>query len=245
MVAVATNLAHDGIASPVSILGSGTHRGSYGVAPPIGVVIDLDLVRRAPRRYVVAGVGDAVSNLCALADWQLSHDVTNEPVDGLAMTLARTAAEALVHRPDGVESDAFLVTLGEALVLSGIAMAVAGTSRPCSGACHEISHAIDRLFPEEAVSHGEQVGLGAAFATFLRGDRELAVQLVTFLRRHGLPVVPADMGLDVEQFARAILLAPSTRPGRYTILEHLDLGLDEVRDAVNGYLALAAAAPGA
>lgn len=241
MVAVATNLAHDGIASPVSILGSGSHRGSYGVAPPIGVVIDLDLVRRAPRRYLVAGVGDAVSNLCALADWQLSHDVTNEPVDGLAMTLARTAAEALVHRTDGVGSDEFLVTLGEALVLSGIAMAVAGTSRPCSGACHEISHALDRLFPEQAGTHGEQVGLGAAFATFLRGDRQLSAQLVTFLRRHGLPVVPADMGLDVEQFTRAVLVAPSTRPGRYTILEHLDLGAAEVAEAVREYAAAAGA----
>ncbi len=240
MVAVATNLAHDGIASPVSILGSGGHRGSYGVAPPIGVIIDLDLVRRSPRRYVVAGAGDAVSNFCALADWQLSHDVTNEPVDGLAMTLARIAAEALVHRPDGAESDDFLVCLAEALVLSGIAMAVAGTSRPCSGACHEISHAIDRLFPELAVSHGEQVGLGAAFATFLRGDREKSLQLVRFLRRHGLPVVPAEMGLDDEQFTQAVVVAPSTRPGRYTILEHLDLGAAEVRDAVTEYVALAA-----
>jgi glycerol-1-phosphate dehydrogenase [NAD(P)+] len=241
MVAVATNLAHDGIASPVSILGSGSHRGSYGVAPPIGVVIDLDLVRRAPARYVVAGAGDAVSNLCALADWRLSHDVTNEPVDGLAMTLAHTAAEALVHRQDGVESDEFLVCLGEALVLSGIAMSVAGTSRPCSGACHEISHAIDRLFPEHAVSHGEQVGLGAAFATFLRGDQGLTGRLVTFLRRHGLPVVPADIGLDAEQFTQAVLLAPSTRPGRYTILEHLDLGPDDVADAVDAYVTSQAA----
>jgi glycerol-1-phosphate dehydrogenase [NAD(P)+] len=241
MVAVATNLAHDGIASPVSILGSGDHRGSYGVAPPIGVVIDLDLVRRAPPLYVVAGVGDALSNLCALADWQLSHDVTNEPVDGLAMTLARTAAEALVHRRDGVESDEFLVCLAEALVLSGISMSVAGTSRPCSGACHEISHAIDRLFPEQAASHGEQVGLGATFATFLRGNREQCLELVTFLRRHGLPVVPADMGLDVEQFTRAVLFAPNTRPGRYTILEHLDLGAAEVRDAVGEYIALVTA----
>jgi glycerol-1-phosphate dehydrogenase [NAD(P)+] len=244
MVAVATNLAHDGIASPVSILGSGSHRGSYGVAPPIGVVIDLDLVRRAPRRYVVAGVGDAVSNLCAIADWQLSHDVTNEPVDGLAMTLARTAAEALVHRPDGVDSDEFLVSLGEALVLSGIAMAVAGTSRPCSGACHEISHAIDRLFPEQAVSHGEQVGLGAAFATFLRGEEEGARRLAAFLRRHGLPVLPADIGLDVEQFTQAVLVAPSTRPGRYTILEHLDLGPAEVRDAVRAYISAVGAGNG-
>jgi glycerol-1-phosphate dehydrogenase [NAD(P)+] len=236
MVAVATNLAHDGIASPVSILGSGTHRGSYGVALPIGVVIDLDLVRQAPRRYVAAGVGDVVSNLSALADWQLSHDVTGEPVDGLAVTFARTAAEALLRRPDGVESDEFLASLGQALVLSGIAMAVAGTSRPCSGACHEISHAIDRLFPDQAVSHGEQVGLGAGFATFLRGDHDLAVEMTTFLRRHGLPVVPADMGLDVERLAQAVLVAPTTRPGRYTILEHLDLGPAEATDAVQAYI---------
>jgi glycerol-1-phosphate dehydrogenase [NAD(P)+] len=236
MVAVATNLAHDGIASPVSILGSGPQRGSYGVALPIAVIIDLDLVRRSPRRYVVAGVGDVVSNVSALADWQLSHDVTNEPLDGLAMTLSRTAAAGLIHRRDSVESDQFLVSLGEALVLSGLAMAVSGTSRPCSGACHEISHAIDRLFPDQAISHGEQVGLGAAFASFLRGDEDVAMELAGFLRRHGLPVLPEDMGLSIDQFTEAVLFAPRTRPGRYTILEHLDLGPAEMPDAVRGYI---------
>jgi glycerol-1-phosphate dehydrogenase [NAD(P)+] len=40
-----------------------------------------------------------------------------------------------------------------------MAMAVAGTSRPCSGACHEISHAIDELHPGRA-THGQQVGVG-------------------------------------------------------------------------------------
>ena len=237
MVAVATNLAHDGIASPVSILGSGPHRGSYGVALPLAVIIDLDLVRRAPRRYVVAGVGDVLSNVSALADWQLSHDVTGEPLDGLAMSLARSAAGGLLPRRDGAESDEFLLTLAEALVLSGLAMAVSGTSRPCSGACHEISHAIDRLFPEHAVSHGEQVGLGAGFASFLRGSEDVAVELATFLRRHGLPVLPSDLGLDVDQFTEAALFAPRTRPGRYTILEHLDLGTEEMTKAVEGYIA--------
>ena len=236
MVAVATNLAHDGIASPVSILGSGPHRGSYGVALPLAVIIDLDLVRRSPHRYVVAGVGDVISNLSALADWQLSHDVTAEPVDGLAMSLARTAAAGLMHRPDGVESNEFLVTLAEALIMSGLAMGVSGTSRPCSGACHEISHAIDRLFPDQAVSHGEQVGLGATFATYLRGDPERAVELATFLRRHGLPVLPSDIDLDLDQFTQAALFAPQTRPGRYTILEHLNLGASEMTKAVEGYV---------
>ena len=236
MVAVATNLAHDGIASPVSILGSGPQRGSYGVALPIAVIIDLDVVRRSPRRYVVAGVGDVVSNISALADWRLSHDVTHEPLDGLAMTLSRTAAAGLVNRRDSVESDDFLVSLGEALVLSGLAMAVAGTSRPCSGACHEISHAIDQLFPDQAVSHGEQVGLGAVFASYLRGEEEVAVELAAFLRRHGLPVLPEDIGLETDQFTEAVLFAPRTRPGRYTILEHLELNAEAMADAVGDYL---------
>lgn len=242
MVAVATNLAHDGIASPVSILGSGPQRSSYGVAMPLAVIIDLDLVRRSPRRFVAAGVGDVVSNLSALADWQLSAEVTGEPLDGLAMSLARTPAAALLNRDDGVESEEFLLTLAEALVMSGLAMAVAGTSRPCSGACHEISHAIDRLFPDQAASHGEQVGLGAAYASFLRGREDVAVELAGFLRRHGLPVLPDDLGLDLDQFAEAALFAPNTRPGRYTILEHLDLGPEAMREAVEGYVAIVGAA---
>ena len=237
MVAVATNLAHDGIASPVSILGSGGHRGSYGVPLPIAVVVDLDLVRRAPARFVSAGLGDAISNLSAIADWELSRDVTGETVDGLAVTLARTAAEAVLNRDDGLESDDFLVALAEALVLSGLAMAVSGASRPCSGACHEISHAIDKLHPTKAASHGEQVGLGAAFAYHLRQDAPRVEQFVAFLRRHGLPTVPAEMGLDLEEFCAAVVHAPETRPGRFTVLEHLDLTPEQVRDAVRAYVA--------
>ncbi len=91
--------------------------------------------------------------------------------------------------------------------------------------------------PSQAVSHGEQVGLGAAFASFLRGSEDVAVELATFLRRHGLPVLPSDIGLDVDQFTEAALFAPRTRPGRYTILEHLDLGTEEMTKAVEGYIA--------
>jgi len=44
MVAVATNLAHDGIGSPISTLDNDAGRGSYGVPAPIAVLVDLDLV---------------------------------------------------------------------------------------------------------------------------------------------------------------------------------------------------------
>ena len=119
-----------------------------------------------------------------------------------------------------------------------MAMASAGSSRPSSGADHEIMHAIDALFPGTA-NHGELAGIGALFSAFLRDDEQLAGQIDACLRRHGLPRVHADVGLSDDQFAEAVTFAPQTRPDRYTILEHLDLGPAAIRartsDYVNAY----------
>lgn len=234
MVSVPTNLAHDGIASPVSSLDHGSGKGSFGVSLPLAVVVDLDYVRAAPARMVRAGIGDAVSNLSAIADWQLASSVRGEPVDGLAVTFARTAAEALLHRTDSIADDGFLTALAEALVLSGMAMAAAGSSRPCSGSDHEILHSIDALFPGTA-NHGELAGVGALFATFLRGDGLLFDRLDACLSRHELPRTPADLGLSESQFTAAVLHAPATRPDRFTILEHLALNEPAVRSHVSAY----------
>ena len=169
MVAVATNLSHDGIASPVSSLEHESGKSSYGVVPPVAVIVDLDRVRSGPPRLVRAGIGDVVNNLSAIADWELAAADRGEPVDGLAVTLARTAAQAVLHQPGTVDDDEFLTVLAESLVLSGIAMTVAGSSRPASGGCHEILHAIDQLYPGTG-NHGELAGVGALFCTYLRGD---------------------------------------------------------------------------
>jgi glycerol-1-phosphate dehydrogenase [NAD(P)+] len=236
VVAVATNLAHDGIASPVSSLVHEGGKGSFGVAMPLAVVVDLDYVREAPAEMVRSGVGDVVSNLSAIADWLLAFRDRGEPVDGLAISFARTAAESVLNRVDGIESDGFLTVLAEALVQSGLAMSVAGSSRPSSGGDHEIMHAIDHLFPETS-NHGELAGLGALFATFLRGDDDLLDRLLTCLGRHGLARVPAEVGLDDEQFVEAVAYAPQTRPDRYTILECLDLSRAQIRDRVKAYVA--------
>jgi glycerol-1-phosphate dehydrogenase [NAD(P)+] len=233
-VSVATNLAHDGLASPVASLDFEGHKGSYGVHIPIAVLVDLDYVRRCPPEQLRSGLGDALSNLNALADWELAAEVRGEPLDGLAAAFARSGATSLLGSKDAIDSEAFLTALADALVLSGLAMAVAGSSRPCSGACHEISHAIDALFPGTA-THGEQVAVGALFASYLRGG-ELAAALDEAYRRYDMPRLPADLGLTNEQFEAAVTAAPATRPDRYTILEHLALGENDVRERVESFV---------
>ena len=235
MVAVATNLSHDGICSPVASLVHDGGKGSFGVPMPLAIMVDLDFVHDAPPALVRAGIGDVLSNLSAIEDWQLGNAERGEPIDGLAVAMARTAAEAVLQRPDSIESDAFLTVLAESLILSGISMVIAGSSRPASGGDHEILHAVDQLFPGTS-NHGELAGIGTAFCFFLRQDRDRLDQVVGCLRRHGLPVTPGDVGLTVDQFTAAVALAPSTRPGRYTILEHLRLSESEIRAKVEDYV---------
>jgi glycerol-1-phosphate dehydrogenase [NAD(P)+] len=227
MVSVATSLANDGVASPVASLVNDGIKGSYGVQIPIAVIVDLDFVENGPERTNRGGIGDVISNISALADWELARQVRNEPVDGLAASLARMGAEAVLTHPGDMNDDGFVTVLAEALISSGLAMAVCGSSRPSSGGCHEIMHATDSLYPGTA-SHGELAGLGALFCTFLRGDERRFAQMSACLERHRLPRTPADVGLDAEQFVRIVEFAPRTRPDRYTILEHLEMKPDEI-----------------
>jgi glycerol-1-phosphate dehydrogenase [NAD(P)+] len=235
MVAVATSLAHDGIASPVASLEEEGRKGSYGVQMPIGLVVDLDYVARSEAPMRRSGIGDVISNLGAIADWRLAARERLEPIDGLAVMFAQTAAKAILHRTDGIDDGDFLVALAEALVLSGLAMATAGSSRPCSGGDHEILHAIDHLFPGTA-RHGELAGACALFTSHLRGDTAMAGAVDGCLTRHGLPRLPADLGLSEAQFAAAVAAAPGTRPDRYTILEHLGLSDREVSERVRAFV---------
>jgi glycerol-1-phosphate dehydrogenase [NAD(P)+] len=238
MVSVATSLANDGIASPVATLDHEGARPSYGAHIPLAVFVDLDFVESGPDGQTRAGIGDTVSNISAIADWELSARVNGEPIDGLAVAMARSGAEALISHPGDITDDDFLTILAESLIMGGLAMAVAGTSRPASGGCHEISHALNILLPGHG-SHGEQVGLGALFCTFLRGDIDRFAQMSAVLGRHGLPRLPADLGLSLDQFIDVVQYAPRTRPERYTILEHLGIGADlpesQVRQLVKDF----------
>ena len=214
VVAVATSLAHDGIASPVASLVDDEkgRKSSIGVQMPIAVVVDLDYVRRSEPAMRRSGIGDAISNLSAIADWRLAERERGEAVDGVAVTFARIAATSIVHREDGIDDDAFLIALAEALVLSGLAMATAGSSRPCSGGDHEILHAVDHLFPGTA-QHGELAGAASLFTAFLQGNEGLTRGIDSCLSRHGLPRTPSDLGLSEEQFVEAVVRAPTHPPG--------------------------------
>lgn len=159
-ITVPSTLSNDAVYSCVSRLTTDGKKRSYGVQPPIGIIVDLGVISKSPRKLLLAGVADIVSNLSALEDWKLAHKNIGEPINELAFMLSKESVMPLLRYrgEDTVTNHEFLFDLTNAIVTSGLAMIIAGNTRVSSGAEHLISHAIDEYFPEKSTIHGLQVG---------------------------------------------------------------------------------------
>ncbi len=235
VIAVPTQLSHDGICSPVAVVPNGDGRPeSLGAVAPAAVFVSMGTLFGAPPASIAAGVGDLLANPLALKDWQLAAERGHEQLDDRAWDLSRESYELIQDRLD--EDPATwskdlqaLRTLADALVLSGMAMIAAGTSRPASGGEHEVSHAIDELFGGRAL-HGAQVAFGCIVTTALYDEDVDGLR--TTLRVLDLPDEPSKLGLTPEDLTRVILEAPNTRPGRFTIIEDANLDEADVRKLI-------------
>ena len=220
VVCIPTTLANDGFGSPiVSLTDSRGVRQSIGCTMPAAVIVDLDVVKAAPSQMLSAGLADVVSNVTAVLDWRLAVREHGELFDTVAAVTARGAADSVLQL-QGLETPQDLRALAEGLLLSGLAMAVAGTSRPCSGSEHLISHALDELLGGHARLHGAQVALGTMIALAAHGCEGRDIRAL--FRRCGTPVNPADIGLDVTDLVAAVLRAPALRPDRRTVLDEFN-----------------------
>ncbi len=222
-ISVPTAASHDGIASARASVPSADGHASLDAHPPIAIVADTGIIAAAPHRLLASGCADIISNYTAILDWELAHRVKGEPMSEYAMALAKMTAEILVSnaqviRPHSEEA-AWFVT--KALVSSGVAMSIAGSSRPGSGGEHKFSHALDRLAPGKAL-HGESCGIGTIISMYLHGGDWKGIR--ASLKAIGAPVTPADVGIDDETAVQALLMAKTIRPERFTIF---DMGITE------------------
>lgn len=231
-LSIPTAPSNDAIASPTAVLKDAQGNSqAIGVNMPIGVLVDLDVMAKAPKHIIAGGIGDLISNLSALKDWKLGQIDKQEIIDDFAYLLSETSIETLfgpyckIGTIDVTEPE-FLRRLIQGLILSGLSASIAGTSRPFSGSEHEISHAIDQLFPKTGM-HGHQVGYATLLTEEIRGADWKP--LAEFFKATGVPTKYVDFKLTEDQMVQAIQYAPQTRPDRYTILEKLNLPETEIR----------------
>ena len=219
-VSIPTSASHDGIASPfVSIRDEKPH--SLVATAPLGVFVDVDIIKRAPRKLIASGCGDLMAKITAIKDWELGRDKTGEYYGRYSADLASMSAKILVESASSFSKNGLDVrVIVEALISAGVASCIAGSSRPCSGAEHLFSHAVDHL--EYGIGlHGEKCGIGSIMIAKLQGQDWR--KIVRTLKNVGAPTTAKEIGLRPKILAKALTIAQSLRPERYTILKEVKM----------------------
>lgn len=216
-ISVPTAASHDGICSAQASLTIDGETKSVSAHAPLAIVADISVISKAPARLLAAGCGDIISNYTAILDWKLARRLRCEEYSEYAAALSGMTARMVVDlaptiKPGLVNSTKVVV---HALISSGVAMSIAGSSRPASGSEHMFAHAINRLAPGSAL-HGELCGVGTIIMMYLHGGKWTKIR--DALQELGAPTSAADLGLDRGTVVEALRIAHTIRPERYTIL---------------------------
>lgn len=184
---VATAASMDGYTSAGAPLSEKGFKKTIQCRPARVVVGDLEVLRNAPRKMSGWGFSDLAGKIPAGADWILADALGIEPIDNAAWPMVQEHLREFLADPEDVAQGQTqaIGKLFAGLAAVGLAMEAHGSSRPASGADHQIAH----LWEMEGLSHGgEPVSHGACVAI-----GSLAVlQLYQWLLRQDLS------SLDVE-----------------------------------------------
>lgn len=222
-LSVPTIISNDGLISPISVIRNelGKTESIPGMMP-MGVIIDLDIIMKSPIEYIRAAAGDILSNISATNDWILAHRANRETMNDIGFHLSKSAACSLLYfKTKELNDKPFIRMIVQGQINSGIAMSLAGSSRPCSGSEHLISHAIEYLELTKSVLHGNQVASISLFTLFLQ-DKLTAVHL-DYAVATGVVLDFTDLLINrSEEILKTIFRkAKEMRPGRYTVLDQI------------------------
>lgn len=172
MACVATAPSMNGYTSGIAAILSDGVKTTQPCRAPKVVIADVDIMAEAPYRMICSGLGDLMSKPVSNADWQLSSWLKDTFHSSEAMEIIEAGAamlEGVAPKLPDRDRDA-VAGLTASLMLSGLAMSVAGSSSPASGGEHLVSHFIDMTaiaFDQPHDFHGCQVGVGTVTTAFL------------------------------------------------------------------------------
>ena len=216
-VSMPTTASHDGIVSPMASIKNPDTSISIRAHSPIAVIADSEILAQSPFRLLAAGCADLIANFTAIKDWKLAHRLKNEAYSESAAALSIMSAHLITDNianiKPNLEPSARIVM--KSLFSGGMAISIAGSSRPASGSEHLFSHALDKILDKPAL-HGEQCGIGTIMMMYLHGGDWKAIK--DALEAVQAPTKASDIGIADEDIIEALLMAHKIRPERYTIL---------------------------
>ena len=226
-ISIPTTIANDGIASPIAVLKQDNGKvKSLGSKMADVILIDTKLISEGPTSLIKAGIGDTISNYMALIDWKLADMRGIEKINDMAYLMSKESLNTLMKTEYNSICLEFIEVLANSIVLSGVAMNIAGTSRPVSGSEHLFSHALD-FYTDNNNLHGLQVALGTV--TMLKIINQDYSKVIDYLKKFDININPKNLNISEEDFIKCMIEAPKMRTNRYTYLNEIELKEENLR----------------
>ena len=168
-IIVATAPSMDGYASGSSSMEVDGLKSSLNTKCADVVIGDIDILKNAPQRMLVSGIGDMLAKYVSICEWRIGHLVTGEYYCEEVASIMRTAARKCTQNAAGLlkRDETAVAAVFEGLILGGVAMNYAEVTRPASGVEHYFSHIWDMRaleFGTPSDFHGIQCAIGTRYA---------------------------------------------------------------------------------
>ncbi|MFN9660287.1 MAG: glycerol dehydrogenase, partial [Cyanobacteriota bacterium] len=174
----------------------------YTSRHPLLVLVDTEVVARAPKRQLVGGLGDA------LATWfeartvreSCSHNVVGGLPTTTATALAKLCRDILLADGPaacaaveaGVTTPALERVVEANILLSGLGFESGGLA-----VAHAVHNGITQIPTSHGCIHGEKVAFGLISQLVLEGRPQSEIQeILRYQRAVGLPVTLAEVGVE-------------------------------------------------
>ena len=172
---VATAPSMDGYASSGAAMITDGMKVTYSVGLPYAIIADTDVLYNAPKEMIKAGYGDVVGKYSSLNDWKLSALVNGEYFCEYIYQATMDMVKKTVSVADGLlkGDKQSIKTLTEALIVVGILISFAGSSRPASGSEHHLSHffeIVGIVTDTPYLAHGTDVAYSTVITARIREE---------------------------------------------------------------------------
>lgn len=217
VVVVPTIISNDGFASPFSSLVVNGKRRTVKTIIPHGVLLDTEILRKSPEKFLYSGIGDLFCKYTAVFDWKEAFRKRGRPLNDFAAVISLNAADTFYYYPNKDFANLeYLRIIASSLLMTGVAMEIAGSSRPASGSEHLISHAYDRISSQPSL-HGLQVGVASYAVSYLQSE-ENHQRLRNSIESSGFLQFMGKNPLIHDDFIESVKHAPGIKDDFYTVL---------------------------
>ena len=139
-------------------------------APPKRIYAIPEVIQNAPLKLRQAGFCDVLAKVVSDIDWQCESLLFSGSYCALPAAMMTTVEKSYSEHAEeiGRGDKSAVMGLFHGLLISGVAMSLAGSSAPASGGEHLVSHFWDMREPitgREPELHGLQVGVGIILST--------------------------------------------------------------------------------